>query len=82
MVLNFFNLVTYELMSSPIPSEIFTFDKTYWCLNDFLSLSIVDCNREDTGRYQLEASNSCGSAKLGFGVNVVSKYFIFFDFSW
>lgn len=42
-------------------------------------LSIVDCNREDTGRYQLEASNSCGSAKLGFGVNVVSKYFMLFD---
>lgn len=38
------------------------------------SIAFVDCTADDTGRYQLEASNACGSAKLGFGVNVVSKY--------
>ncbi|XP_065941806.1 twitchin isoform X17 [Magallana gigas] len=40
--------------------------------DDYLILVIKDCTADDTGRYQLEASNACGSAKLGFGVNVVS----------
>lgn len=45
-------------------------------------IAFVDCTADDTGRYQLEASNACGSAKLGFGVNVVSKYLLYLNVSW
>ncbi|XP_061166987.1 twitchin-like isoform X9 [Saccostrea echinata] len=40
--------------------------------DDYLILIIKDCTRDDTGRYQLEASNPSGSASIGFGLNVVS----------